>query len=185
MRASSSASARIGIHVVERAEELFLRDIVTVRAIAADADAQRARRAALPLRLPDRVQQALADAFQIAIRAAQTLERGGQRILNVLVLAAAALEDQLDLDLVLLPLLEVDHGRPGAEIVAAVFAGERIDRIRPQLAQLRRFRHRRANRLADRDLVHADRRMHVERRHAGVLADRRRNRRPPCRYSKR
>ena len=105
-----------------------------MRAIAADADAQRARRAALSLRLPHRVQNAFAHAFQIAVGAAQMIESRGQGILDVLVLAAAALEDQLHFDLILLPLLEVDHRRLRAQIVAAVFAGERIDRIGTQLA---------------------------------------------------
>ena len=143
-----------------------------MRAIAADAHAERARRASLPLRLPHRMQKALADAFQIAVRAAQMFQIRGQRILDVLVLAAAALQDQLHFDLILLPLLEVDHRSFGAQIVAAVLAGERIHRIRAQLAALGRLRHRFANRLLDRDLIHAHRRVHIERRHAGVLADR-------------
>ncbi len=48
-----------------------------MRAIAADAHAQRARRAALPLRLPHGVQQALAHAFQIAVGPAQVLQLAG------------------------------------------------------------------------------------------------------------
>ena len=82
-----------------------------MRAVAADAHAQRPRRASLPLRLPHRVQNALAHAFQVSIGAAQMVERARHGVLNVLVLAAAALEDQLDFDFVLFPLLEVDHGR--------------------------------------------------------------------------
>ena len=117
-----------------------------MRAIAADAHPYRARRATLPLRLPHRVQDALAHAFQIAVGASQVIQLGGQRILDVLVLAAAALQDQLDLNLVLLPLLEVDHRRLLAQIVAAVFAGERIHRVRPQLAPPRRLRDGFANR---------------------------------------
>ena len=162
---------RVGVHVVERAEELLLGQFVTVRAVAADADAQRAGRASLPLRLPDRVQNALAHAFQVAVGAAQVVELAGHGVLNILVLAAAALEDQLDLDLVLFPLLEVHHRRLFAQIVAAVLAGERIHRIRPQLAQPRSFGHRLADGFPDADLVHAHRRVHDERGHAGVLAD--------------
>ena len=113
---------------------MLLRQIVAVRAIAADAHAERARRAALPLRLPHGVQNALAHAFEIAVGAAQVIERAGQGILDVLVLAAAALEDQLDFDLVFFPLLEMNDRRLFAQIVAAVFAGERIDGVGPQLA---------------------------------------------------
>ena len=42
-------------------------------AITSDADTDGARRAALPLRLPDSMQNAFADALQIAVRAAQVL----------------------------------------------------------------------------------------------------------------
>ena len=58
----------MGIRVIERAEELFFRILVADRAITTDADAERARAATLPLRLPDRVQQAFAHAVQIAAR---------------------------------------------------------------------------------------------------------------------
>ena len=162
---------RVRIYVVERAEELSLRQIVAVRAIAADAHADGARRAALSLRLPHGVQDALAHAFEIAVGAAQVIERAGHGILDVLVLAAAALEDQLDLNLILFPLLEMNDRRFFAQIVAAVFAGERIDGIGPQFAAARGFRDGLLNRLLDANLVHADGRVDEERRHAGVLAN--------------
>ena len=105
---------RIRIHVVERAEQLLLRVQVAGRAIAADADADGARAAALALRVPDRVQDALPHAFERAIGAAEMRQLHRQRVLRVRVLAAAALEDQLDLDVVALPLIEVDDGRARA-----------------------------------------------------------------------
>jgi len=43
---------RVGIHVVERSKQLFLRQLVAMGTVAANADANGARRAALPLRLP-------------------------------------------------------------------------------------------------------------------------------------
>ncbi len=142
-----------------------------MRAVAADTDAERARRASLSLRLPDRVQQAFAHAFQIAVGAAQVIERAGYGILNVLVFAAAAFEDQFDFDFVLLPLLEVDHRGVVAQVVAAILARQGIDGIGPQLAEPRRFRDGLEDGSLDSDLVHANRRVDVERRHAGVLAD--------------
>ena len=72
----------------------------------------------------------------------------------------------------LLPLLEVDDRRAGAEVVAGVLAGDRVDRIRPQLAAPRRLGHRLADLLLHPDLVGADRHLDLEGRHAGVLADR-------------
>ena len=123
--------------------------VVAVGAIAADADADGARRAALALRLPDGVQDAFAHAFEVAVGAAQVIERAGHGILDVLVLAAAALEDQLDLDLVLFPLLEMNDRRFRAQIVAAVLAGERIDGVGPQFAAARGLRDGLLNRLLD------------------------------------
>jgi len=49
---------------------LLLGELVAVRAVAADAHAERAGRAPLALRLPHRVQKALAHTFQVAIGAA-------------------------------------------------------------------------------------------------------------------
>ena len=95
---STLGKARIGIGVVERAEELLLRVKIAGRAIAADTHANSARAAALSLRLPDGVEDAFAHAFKGAIGAAQVLELRWQRILRVRVLAAAALEYQLHLD---------------------------------------------------------------------------------------
>ena len=65
---------------------------VPVGAIAADAHAEGARRAALPLRLPHGMQDALADAFQLAVGAAQVIENARHRVLDVFVLAASFLK---------------------------------------------------------------------------------------------
>jgi hypothetical protein len=51
----------------------------------------------------------------------------------------ATLQDQLDSRFVALPLVEVDDRRSGTEVVAGVLAGDRIDRIGPQLASTRGF----------------------------------------------
>src|SRR6185295_8082676 len=71
-----------------------------------------------------------------------------------------------------LPLVQVDGGRAFAAVVAAVLPGERVDRIRPELSLLRRLDDRRADRTLDAQLADADGRRHLERRPAGVLADR-------------
>ena len=94
---------RIGIDVVERPEQLFLRVQVAGRAIAADAHADRAGLQPLPcachtawrmhLRTPSSVRSAR-PRFGSSI---------GSEILGVHVLAAAALQEQLDLDLVASP----------------------------------------------------------------------------------
>src|ERR1019366_2913989 len=118
------------------------------------------------------MQDALADAFQIAVGAAQVIQIARHRVLDILVLAAAALEDQFDLDLVLLPLLEVNDRRLFAQVVAAVLAAEGIHRIGAQLACPRGLRNGAVDRLLNSDLVHAHRRVHHERRHPGVLANR-------------
>src|SRR5579863_1281967 len=98
-----------------------------MRPIASDTHPQRSRRAALSLRLPHRMQDALAYALQIAAGRAQMLQFTRQRILDVLVLAASALQDQLDLDVVALPLLEMDDRRLLAQVVAGVLSRQRVD----------------------------------------------------------
>jgi hypothetical protein len=109
--------ARIRIDVVERAEQLLLRLHVTRRAIAADRHPNRPRSAALALRVPHRVQDALPDPLERAIGAAEIRQFRRQRVLRVHVLAAAALQDQLHLDLVVvLPLVEVDDRGAGPEV---------------------------------------------------------------------
>ena len=162
----------IGIHIVQRAEKLRLRQVVAMRAIAADAYAHRSGRTTLSLRLPHGMQDAFAHAFEVAIGPAHVVQSAGHGILNVLVLAPAAFEDQFDFDVIVFPLVEMDHRRFFAQIVAAVFSGERIHRVRAQLAEPRSFRDRLQNRLPDLDLVHADRGVDHERRHARILADR-------------
>src|SRR5262249_28636624 len=106
----------VGVDIVKGAEELALRQLIPVCAIAPDADAHGAGRAALSLRLPNRMQDALADALQIAVGASEMVQVARHRILNVLVLAAAALQDEFDLDLILFPLLEVHYRRLVTEI---------------------------------------------------------------------
>ena len=115
------------IHVVERSEQLILCYRVAMRAVAADADADRSRRAALALSLPDSVEQALSNSFESSIGAAKLFERAGQGVLDVLVLAAAALQHKLYFDFILLPLLEVDDRRLRSQIVATVFAADRVN----------------------------------------------------------
>jgi hypothetical protein len=126
----------------------------------------------IALRVPHRVQDALAHALDRTVRAAEMRQLRRQRVLRVHVLAAAALEHELDLDLVVvLPLLEVHDGRAGTEVVARVLARQRVHRVGPQLAAPGRFRNRLADLLLHHDLVGPDRRLDLEGRHAGVLAD--------------
>ena len=96
--ASTLRQPRIGIDVVERAEQLLFGVRVAGRAIAADADADRARRAAFALRVPDGVEDALPHAVERPIGASEMRQLHRQRVLGVGVLAAAALQNQLDLD---------------------------------------------------------------------------------------
>jgi hypothetical protein len=158
--------------VDKRAEQLLLGVRVTGGAIAADRDPDSAWRAPLALCIPDRMQNAFPDAVERPVGASEMRQFNRQRVLRIGVLAAAAFQYQLDLDRVLFPLMEVDDRRARPEIVAGVFAGDRIDRVRAQLAAARRFRDGLANLLAHPDLIRADRRLHFEGRHAGVLADR-------------
>jgi hypothetical protein len=69
--------------------------MVRSSAIAADAHADGARRAALALRIPHRVQDALAHAFDGAIGATKIRQLGWQRVLDVQV-GAHRSDDQSD-----------------------------------------------------------------------------------------
>src|SRR4029450_13178967 len=66
----------------------------------------------------------------------------------------------------------MDDWRAWAEIVAGILAGDRIDRIRPELAAARGFRDGLADLQSQFDLIRADRGLHLERGHPGVLTDR-------------
>ena len=184
---SLSRRAKIGmrVDVVEGAEQLLLGEHVAVGAVAADADADGARSAALSLRLPDGVQNALAHAFEVAVGLAHVLQIAGSEYWMFLFSQPPPLRISFTSISILVPLLEVDDGGLGAEIVAAVFAGERVDRIGAQLAAPRGFGDGFLDRVLERDLVDADRRVHDEGGHAGVLADGTLVLRAPCRYSKR
>ena len=163
---------QVRIDVVERAEQLLLGVRVARRAIAADADADSARRAAFALRVPHRVEDAFPDAVERPIRAAQMRQLDGQRVLRVGVLAPAAFQNQLDLHVVAFPLIEMNDRRAGSEVVPGIFARDRIDGIRTQLSTSRRFGNRPANLLAHPHVIGADGCFHLEGRHAGVLTDR-------------
>src|SRR5690606_30256883 len=156
---------------VERAEQLLLGFDVAAGAIPADGDADGARTTPLALRLPDGVEDALAHALEGSIRAPESGKLRRQRVLDVHVLAAAALEDEAHLELVLLPVLEVQDRRAGPEVVAGVLARQGVHRIGAELAATRGLRHRLPNLLLHPDLVGANRRLDLEGRHAGVLAD--------------
>ena len=111
------------------------------------------------------------NAFKIAVRAAQMLELAGHGILDVLVFATPAFQDQPHLDLGLFPLLEMEDRRAGPEIIPAVLAGDGVHGVGAQLAAPGGFRNGFERLLADGDLVHADRSFDLESGHARVLAD--------------
>src|SRR5262249_38222074 len=122
---------RVG--VVEFAEELLLGVLVAGGPVAADADAEEAGAAALALGVPDRVEDAAADAFQAAV-AALAADGRRQRVLGAHVLAAAALEDQPHVHGVLAVLVPVEDRAAGPEVVAGVAAGDAVHRVLPQVA---------------------------------------------------
>ena len=128
--------------------------------------------AALPLGLPDGMQDALANAVQGPVGSAQVGQLAGNGVLDVLVLAASSLEDQLDLDLLLvLPLLEMDDGGAGAQVVAAVLARQRVHRVGAELAPPGGLGNSLEEVLPQRQLVGAHRGPDLEGGHPGVLAD--------------
>ena len=173
----------VGVHVVERAEQLFLGVHVARRAVAADADAERAGRAALALRVPDRVQDALAHALERAIGATQVRQLGGQRVL------AFMFSQPPPLRISLTSISSRSHcskwmiGVPGPRLLpefSPVSESTEFGRSLPRLVASAT-----ASRICffEHDLVDADRRLHLEGGHAGVLADGALAPRPPGRCS--
>jgi hypothetical protein len=142
-----------------------------VCAVASDAYAEGAGRAALALRLPHGMQNTFTNAFEIAIRTSEVFEFAGHRILDVFVLATAAFQDQLYFDLVFFPLVEMNDRSFGAEVVAAVLSGERIDGVGPQLPAPGGLGDSVANGLSDGNLANAHGCVYDESGHARVLTD--------------
>ena len=141
-RSSRAASSGSGLALVQLAEQDFLGCVVGGAAVAADGHAQDARRAALALGLVDRIQHHLAHPGQVAPGAQAAI---GQGILRAHVLAAAALEHQLDGQGIAFHFFEVDGGEMlAAQVVAAVLVGERVDRVGAQVGLLGGLRPRRS-----------------------------------------
>ena len=84
-------------------KQFALRKHIAVRAIAADANPDRSRGAALALRLPDCMKNALADTFERTVGATKMFEHAGQGILRILVFAATTLQQQLHFDVIVSP----------------------------------------------------------------------------------
>jgi hypothetical protein len=93
--ASSSARRGSGFTSSSVRNSCSLACSIAGRAIAADADADGPGTAALALRLPHRVEDALLDALEVPIGAAEMRQLDGHRVLRVRVLAASPFQDQL------------------------------------------------------------------------------------------
>lgn len=172
MYCSISCQLGIGIHIIQRSEQLLLGAIISAGAVAADAHTDGARRASLSLSLPDCVQDALAHSVQGSIHPAKMGQLTGNRVLDIHVLAASSLEQQLDLDfIVIFPLVPMQNGRAGPEIISAVFPGNRIDRVGSQFAKLSGFGHRLLDLPFHNHLVRARRCMNLKRQHPRILTD--------------
>ena len=99
-------------------------------AIAANADAEKAGAATLALGLPHGVEDAVTDAFEVAV-AALAVERCRQRILRAHVFAAAALEDKADLNCILAMLVPVKNRAAGTEVVAGILGADAVHGVLP------------------------------------------------------
>src|SRR5690606_28255222 len=123
----------IRIHIIDGPEELHLSQFISRRPITADPNADKSCTAAMSLSLIDGVQDALADSIQVPPCSAKPFKLRRQAVLDVLVLAAAALEDQPNFNLILLPLFEVDDGRAFSQIISGIRTGQGINGVRAQL----------------------------------------------------
>jgi len=100
----------------ERAREQTLQDITRIgREHLAAVGA-----AALSLRLIDRVHNTFSNPVEIASCLADTLQLCWQAVLDVLVFAPAAFQNEPYVDVVLFPLFKMNHRRSRAEIVPGI-----------------------------------------------------------------
>src|SRR5258708_1653304 len=160
------------VYIFLVAEELFFGMGVAAGAVAADGYTDEPGAAALTLGLVDGVEDTLVDAIQVAVGPANLRQLLGERILNILVLAAAALEEEQDLDIITLPLFKMNDRRPRTEIQTRVSPGDTVHGIWAELAGSSGFGNGLMDGILSRNLVHADRAGGMKRRHAGILADR-------------
>src|SRR5262249_51178500 len=158
--------------VIDRAQELFLGVLVSGGPVAADAYAEEAGAAAFPLRLPDGVEYAQANALNVAVRAPAGGEGARQRVLGAHVFAPAALEDQPDVDVILAMLVPVEDRAPGAQVGAGVATREAVHRVLAEVALGGGVSDGVAGGVGQRELVEPDRGLDVEGDRSGVLADR-------------
>src|SRR4051794_17385894 len=89
----------------------------------------------------------------------------------VAVLAAAAFQEEFDLNLVAFTLLKMNDGSFDAEVISAVISCDGIHRVWSQLSKARRLGGGIPNAFRNLDLTDTHRRVNKERRHARILAD--------------
>src|SRR5262249_54693337 len=128
------------VGVVQVAQELLLGMFVAGGSVTANAHTQESWTTTLALSLPDGVEDATPDSLQVAITAL-AVERDGQRILRAHVLAAAALENQPDVHVILAMLVPVKHRTARAQVITGVPPRDAIDRVLPEVSLLSRLHH--------------------------------------------
>ena len=162
---------QVGVRVglIEGAPEGFFGGVERRAAIAADAHAQEAGRAAFALGFVNSIHDHFVNAFQVAAR---VQARIGQFVLRGDVLGAAALQHQADGHGVTVHLVKMDGGEIFiADVVAGVLAGQGIHRVGAQIYPFGGFRHRGFDLTAHFPGAPSRGHVHVENRGAGILAD--------------
>src|SRR5215813_607602 len=152
------------------AQQLSLRKVIARRTIPANSHAEKARAAALPLSFPHRIEDAGADAFQIAV-GAFTLNLHRQAVLRTHVFATTALQNEPDVDVTVPRGFPMKHRTARAEVISGVMAGDAVDRILSQIAFLSGFFHGFLCPLLELELIHILRDFEIKRNRSGVLAD--------------
>ena len=87
------------------------------------------------------------------------------------VLASPTLEDQIDAQMILLPLLEMEGGEPHAQVVPAVTTCDRLDGIRSQVSQASGLGHCLLDLRPQTPGAYVGRVMDVKDRHTRILTD--------------
>src|SRR5262245_13624658 len=161
------------IDVAEGAKSLLLRVGLARSPIPAKAHADGSCAATVSLSLPNGVQEALPNTVQRSVCTPKVRQFARHGVLNILVLASSSLEDELDFNLlIILPLVKMQDGSSGAQVVTAVLPSQRIHGVGPQLPQPGGVCDCGPNHLLHLKLVGTHRSFDFKRGHARVLADR-------------
>src|SRR5690348_15008243 len=115
------------VHIVNLSERLLLGQLIAGCPITANSPTYDSSAAALSLSLVYSMHHAFANTIQTTARLAYSFKLSREAVLDVLILASSALEDQPHIDIISFPLFEMNYRSAGTEIVSTVQPCQRVN----------------------------------------------------------